>query len=94
MASQHLPDDGITIFGSFLHSHLIGEYRHGPAYYVTYKTNKTNYLTSCMLLTIGRALTVRHFRKTSQCKAVEELEPIDENLSYDFDFQARILSNT
>lgn len=43
------------------------------------------------VFTIGTGLTVRHFRNTSgQCKAVEEIEPIDQNLKYDFDFQVKI----
>ena len=34
-------------------------------------------------------MTVKHFRKVNDtaCNAVEELEPIDSNPSYDFDFQ-------
>ena len=45
-----------------------------------------------MLFTTGTALTVQHYRNTStsQCNAVEELEPIDQNLQYDFDFQVKI----
>ena len=35
----------------------------------------------------GRALTVQHFRYSEECGAFEELEPIDENLGYDFNFQ-------
>ena len=37
----------------------------------------------------GAGLSVKHYRKVASggCNAVEELEPIDENLSYDFDFQ-------
>ena len=32
-------------------------------------------------------MTVKHYRQAADCDAVEELEPIDENQSYDFDFQ-------
>ena len=37
----------------------------------------------------GTGLVVRHYRPTNstQCSAMEELEPIDKNLQYDFDFQ-------
>ena len=40
----------------------------------------------------GASLSVKHFRQVNDadCDAVEELQPIDENLSYDFDFQVGI----
>ena len=40
----------------------------------------------------GASLSVKHFRQVndSDCDAVEELQPIDENLTYDFDFQVGI----
>lgn len=90
---QYLPDDGITVFGSYLHSHLIGEYK--VVYWKKYivivhaigQIIKVYYFN--MLFTTGTGLTVKHFRNTSssQCNAVEELKPIDQNLNYDFDFQ-------
>ena len=33
---------------------------------------------------------MKHYRNTSQCTAVEELEPVDQNLNYDFDFQVKL----
>ena len=30
---------------------------------------------------------VQHFRKNSECDVFEELEPIDKNLKYDFNYQ-------
>ena len=76
---QFIPEDGIRIFGNALHTHLVG--------------TKT-----CMLKLIihpfisymsiaGRGLTLQHFRMNSECGALEELEPIDQNLNYDFNFQ-------
>ncbi|CAI8042462.1 DBH-like monooxygenase protein 1 homolog, partial [Geodia barretti] len=53
-----LPEDGIRVFGNFLHTHVVG---HG--------------------------LTVQHFRKNPECDVYEELEPIDRNLQYDFNYQ-------
>jgi hypothetical protein len=35
----------------------------------------------------GRGLTIRHFRRNMECGVLEELEPIDQNLNYDFNFQ-------
>jgi hypothetical protein len=35
----------------------------------------------------GHGLTFQHFRYNSECGVYEELEPIDENLKYDFDYQ-------
>ena len=36
---------------------------------------------------IGHGLTVQHLRYNSECNVYEELEPIDRNLQYDFNFQ-------
>ena len=69
------------MFASFLHSHLLGEYI-------------VHYFDSLYIILIpftitGTGMTVKHFRKVNDtaCNAVEELEPIDSNPSYDFDFQ-------
>ena len=35
----------------------------------------------------GHGLTVQHIRYNSECDVYEELEPIDRNLKYDFNFQ-------
>ena len=35
----------------------------------------------------GHGLTLEHIRYNSECGVYEELEPIDENLKYDFDYQ-------
>ena len=35
----------------------------------------------------GHGLTLQHIRYNSECAVYEELEPIDRNLQYDFDFQ-------
>lgn len=42
-------------------------------------------------LLVGAGLTIQHFRQNDTCPGgYEELKPIDENLSYDFDFQQYI----
>ena len=35
----------------------------------------------------GHGLTVRHLRKTDTCSGYEELAPIDQNPTYDFNYQ-------
>lgn len=39
------------------------------------------------LFTAGHGLVVKQFRRTSECGGIEELPLIDENLSYDFNYQ-------
>ena len=48
---------------------------------VTLKKNTQFFLIS------GHGLTVQHLRYNSECDVYEELEPIDKNLKYDFNFQ-------
>lgn len=36
---------------------------------------------------LGRGLTLQHFRYNTECGVLEELEPIDQNLRYDFNYQ-------
>ena len=40
-----------------------------------------------LLLKTGYGLNVQHFRKNEECGVIEELEPIDTNMQYDFDYQ-------
>ena len=35
----------------------------------------------------GHGLVVRQFRRNEECGVLEELEPIDENRRYDFNYQ-------
>ena len=35
----------------------------------------------------GNGLTLQHIRYNSECDVYEELEPIERNLGYDFNFQ-------
>ena len=35
----------------------------------------------------GHGLTLQHLRYNSECDVYEELEPIDRNLQYDFNYQ-------
>lgn len=74
---QYIPEDGITVFGSFLHTHLIGM----MAGFSIFK--KWSVLSS---ITVGQALVVRHYRLT-ECNKYKEMEPIDRNLQYDFNYQ-------
>ena len=39
------------------------------------------------LLCAGRGLIVQHYRYNEECGVLEELEPIDQNMRYDFDYQ-------
>ena len=39
----------------------------------------------------GHGLVVRHFRQNEECGVLEELEPIDENRRYDFNYQQATL---
>ena len=36
---------------------------------------------------VGHGLTLQHLRYNSECDVYEELEPIDRNLQYDFNYQ-------
>ena len=36
---------------------------------------------------IGHGLLVQHFRENEHCGVLEELEPIDQNRRYDFNYQ-------
>lgn len=36
---------------------------------------------------LGHGLVVRHLRETTGCGGLEELQPIDENRKYDFNYQ-------
>ena len=49
----------------------------------------TNTLTLKNTITISThsGLVLQHIRYNSECNVYEELEPIDKNLQYDFDFQ-------
>ena len=48
-----------------------------------------DYSTYCVLLWLktGYGLSVQLFRKNEECGVTEELEPIDTNMQYDFDYQ-------
>ena len=72
---QFFPDDGIHVFGNLLHTHEVG---------------KCYYCFKCIsniIFSTGHGLTVQHIRYNSECDVYEELEPIDRNLKYDFNFQ-------
>ena len=40
-----------------------------------------------LIFNSGRGLVIQHFRHNPECGGLEELEPIDQNLNYDFNFQ-------
>ena len=35
----------------------------------------------------GHGLVLQHFRRNEECGVLEELEPVDINLKYDFNYQ-------
>ncbi len=35
----------------------------------------------------GQGIVLQHFRKNEECDVVEELQPIEANLKYDFNYQ-------
>ncbi len=39
------------------------------------------------IILIGRSVTIRHYRFNTTTNQLVELEPLDQNLNYDFDFQ-------
>lgn len=66
------------MFGSGLHTHIYG--------IATLKSSnfaKVYHNLPCS----GHGLRLQHFRKNEECGVVEELETIDENLRYDFNYQ-------
>lgn len=77
---KYLTDNGITVFATFLHTHLIGTFlKH---YVITHSI-----ITFLFNFHEGTAINVRHFRKNYTCNRMEELPSIDKNLEYDFDYQ-------
>lgn len=40
-----------------------------------------------ILLFTGYGLVFEHYRMTDECGGLEQLQPIDQNLQYDFNFQ-------
>ena len=72
-----MPEEGISVFANLLHTHLLGKYlehNYGPV-------AKGHHFPP------GYGLTVHHITNNEQCGAIEELEPVDQNLNYDFDYQ-------
>ena len=43
--------------------------------------------TCSVSVVTGYGLNVQHFHKNEECNVTEELEPIDTNMQYDFDYQ-------
>ena len=80
---QYLPPSGITIFANFFHTHVAGKI---PASMLFKQLN-----TPTIVPFPGRALILEHYRKNEECGVLEELEPIDINLSYDFNYQQAVL---
>ena len=58
------------------HTHTLGK-----QVYCVFNDNKK------IITYIGHGLLVQHFRENEQCGVLEELEPIDENRRYDFNYQ-------
>ena len=69
------------MFGDFLHTHLAGEWLY------KYIKIPNLILRPWYHMYIGRGLVLQHFRWNSECNILEELEPISQNMNYDFNFQ-------
>ena len=52
-----------------------------------YETHRVYVLSHYFFTTLGHGLIVQHLRYSEECGGYEELEPIDKNLQYDFNFQ-------
>jgi len=39
---------------------------------------------------IGHGLTLQHYRQNPECGVLEELEPVEQNLQYDFNYQQTV----
>ena len=72
---QRLPEGGIRIFANDFHTHLAGEYR----LFCMHLYN--------LSIHAGRGLTLEQYRFNTECNVWEEVEPIDQNQNYDFNFQ-------
>ena len=80
LISQYLPENGIRIFASFPHTHLLGK---GCAVGMALLIH----LNGSFFFCTGHGITVQHFTTNEECGATEELKPIYQNLKYDFDYQ-------
>lgn len=74
-----IPPGGINLYANILHTHVVGMW-------------SLLILIMCSLnmvtLLVGIGLTVQHIRRTQACgNDYQELEPIDQNLQYDFNYQ-------
>ena len=43
-----------------------------------------------VIIFIGTGLRLQHIRQNKECNVREELQPVDENLQYDFNFQVNV----
>ena len=68
------------MFANALHTHVVGKL-------VNTTVLCTSYILFSFLFISGHGLVLQHFRYNSDCDVYEELEPIDKNLQYDFNFQ-------
>ena len=73
---QYLPSGGVKIFANFLHTHLIGNDHCNELYHPLPAH-----------FTLGRKVVLQHFRQSQDCNGYRELKPIEDNPSYNFDFQ-------
>ena len=49
--------------------------------------DESKLMSRSLYVFLGRGLTLQHLRYNSECNVYEELEPIDRNLRYDFNYQ-------
>lgn len=73
------------MFGNGLHTHLVGMY--GEQFHFSIGFALHYGYSKCLQLCLGHGLVLQHFRQTDECGGLEELEPIDSNLKYDFNYQ-------
>ena len=79
------------MFANFLHTHLVGM---NALQYLPTLDVQSQHTRLCYTMTFslsmfhaGHGLVLQHFRETEECGGVEELEPIEINRKYDFNYQ-------
>ena len=74
------------MFGNILHTHI-----YGKVFNFTIVSLWSKLHTVFIILAyIGHGLRVRHMRHNEECNVTEELETLDENLQYDFNYQVQL----
>lgn len=80
---MQIPEEGITVFGNVLHTHLAGNIYNSYQCTVSHACHLNH-----VIFIIGVSLILRHLRPDPSCgNGYRELKPLDQNLEYDFNFQ-------